>query len=110
MGESHGFWMSFADKEAKNWKRALLVIGLIFGSMVFLFSTFFETFGLAFDQLWYPAVYDNLIIAGDFLFAIAITLGLAAILAVLLILDKRFAETDLKAEMERHRLPTEDSP
>ena len=107
---SIGFWMSFADKEAKNWKRALLVVGLIFGSMVFLFSTIFETFGLMVDQVWYPAVYDNLIMAGDFLFAIAVILGLAAILAVTLILDKYVAEADLKAEMERHRLPTEDSP
>jgi hypothetical protein len=105
-----GFWMSFADKEAKNWKRAWLVVGLIFGSMVFLFSTFVVTFNLMAVKLWYPAIYDNLMMTGDFLFATAVILGLGAILAVIVILDKYFVEADLKTEMERHRLPTEGSP
>jgi hypothetical protein len=104
-----GFWVSFVDKKVENWKGVFLVVGLIFGSMVFLFSTIAESVGLPVDQLYYPDLYDNLIMAGDFLFAIAVILGLSAIAAVILILDRYFTEVDLKAEMKRHRLPTEDS-
>jgi uncharacterized membrane protein len=107
---SIGFWMSFADKEAKNWKRALLVVGLIFGSVVFLFLGVGETFGLMGVELSYPATFNNLSMAGDFLLAIAAILGLGAVLAFILILDKYVAKADLKAEMERHRLPTEGNP
>lgn len=107
---SISFWMTFADKKAKNWKKALLVVGLIYGSVVFFFLGVRETFGLMGVKQGYPAAFNNLSVAGFFLVVIAAILGLAAILTVILILDKYVAEADIKAETERHRLPTEDSP
>jgi uncharacterized membrane protein len=106
-----GFWMSFVDEKVEKWKGVSLVFGLIFGSMVFLLSAASAMIeaGPATRQ-YYPALYDNLIMAGDFLFATAAILGLSAIVAVILILDRYFAKVDLKVEMDRHRLPREDSP
>ena len=108
---SIGFWISFADREAKNWKEgAWLIVGLIFGSAVFFLLGVGETIGLMGVELSYPATFNNLSIAGDFLGAIAAILGLAAVLAFILIIDGYFAKADLKAEVDRHRLPTEDNP
>jgi hypothetical protein len=97
-----GFWVSFVDEKVEKWKGVSLVFGLIFGSMVFLLSTFAEELEAGPPtRLYYPALYDNLIMAGDFLSATAAILGLSAIVAVILILDRYFAEVDLKSEMKR---------
>jgi uncharacterized membrane protein len=97
-----GFWVSFVDEKVEKWKGVCLVFGLIFGSMVFLLSAASAMIeaGPA-TQQYYPALYDNLIMEGDFVFAIAVILGLSAIVAVILILDRYFAEVDLKSEMKR---------
>ena len=100
-----GFRMAFADKATKNWKKALLVVGLIYGSVVFSSLGFGETV-----ETGYFGLFNSPFIAADFLFAISAILGLAAILAVILILDKYIAEADIKAETDRHRLPKEDNP
>jgi Family of unknown function (DUF5518) len=101
---SIGFWMAFADEGEKNSKKGLLVVGLIWGSVAFFF--------LAFGQLWGSGVgplNSGPLIMGTFLFAITLILGVAAILAVMLILDEYFGEADVKDEMDKRRLPTEDS-
>lgn len=89
---SISFWMMFTDKEANNSKKALLVVGLICGSVVFGFLSFAVFVdGASLGPYWlqaYPAAFNNISMAWHFLFAIAVILGLAAILAVILILDK----------------------
>jgi hypothetical protein len=91
---SISFWVTFADKEAKNWKRgAPLIVGFICASVVCWFLGVGETFGLMGVEMAHPATFNNLSIAGDFLYAIAAILGLSAVLAVILILDQ--------AEIER---------
>ncbi len=102
---SISFWMAFAHEGEKNSKKGLLVVGLIWGSVAFFF--------LAFGQLWGRGVgplNSGPLIMGTFLFAITLILGVAAILAVMLILDEYFGEADVKDEMDKRRLPTEDSP
>ena len=98
-----GFWMSFVDEKVEKWKGVFLVFGLIFGLMVFLLSTIGESLAVPATQQYFPALYDNLVMAGAFLFSIAVILGLSAIVAVILILDRYFAEVDLKSEMKRLR-------
>jgi hypothetical protein len=98
---SIGFWLTFEGERAKNWKKAgRLVVGLICGSVVLWFLGVGETI-----ETGFPAPLNSLSIAADFLFATAVIMGLAAIVAFILILDKHFAEADIKAEAERHRLP-----
>jgi hypothetical protein len=85
-----GFRMTFVGKEAKNWKKALPVVGLICGSVVFFFLgllVFFDYAGLTGAGERDPSTLNNISMAGDFLFIIAVILGLAAILKVILILD-----------------------
>ena len=86
---SISFWVTFAGKEAKNWKEgAWLFVGLICGSAIFFFLAASETFALVGPpEGQESATFNNLVLAGDFLGIIAVILGLAAILAFILILD-----------------------
>lgn len=95
------FWKAFADERVKNWTPSL-VVGLLGGAVLFFFSALLEEFE---D----PPSSGGRIMAG-FCLAIAPILGLAGILAIILILDEHFAEDDLKDEIDRRRPPTEDSP
>ena len=101
---SISFWMAFAHEGEKNPIKGLLVVGLIWGSVVFFFLALGEILGRGVRP---PDSSPPII--GTFLFAITLILGLAAILAVILILDEYFGEADLKHEMDNRRLPTEDS-
>ena len=83
---SFSFWFTFTGKEGENWEKGVLVVGLIFASVVFGFSGIGETFGLMGTETSYPAAFNNLSIAGDFLLTIAVILGLAAVLALILLL------------------------
>jgi len=99
---SISFWTTFAEKEPKDWStKALLIVGLICGSVTSWVSGIGETFGRMGTEISYPAIYNNLSIAGDFLGTIAAILGLAAVLAFILILDEHVAKADIKAEMDR---------
>jgi len=83
---SFSFWFTFTGKEEENWEKGVLVVGLFFASVVFGFSGVGETFGLMGVEMSYPAAFNNLSIAGDFLLIIAAILGLAAIIAFILLL------------------------
>lgn len=85
---SIGLWVTFSDKETQKRKKALLIVGLICGSVLFWFLSVGETLGLVGVEMAHPAAFNNLAIAGHFLFAIAIIMGLAAFLALILIVDE----------------------
>lgn len=85
-----GFRMTFVGKDAKNWKKALLIVGLICGSVVFFFLNLLvclDEAGLTGAGERDPATLNSISMAGDFLGIIAAILGVAAILAFILILD-----------------------
>jgi len=88
---SISFWLTFAGKEAKDWKKgALLFVGLICGSVMFGFLSLLVFFDGASQEQWlqyygYLATIDNISAAWNFLFAIAIILAVAAFLALILI-------------------------
>ena len=90
---SISFWLTFTCKEAKGWKNgALLFVGLICGSVMFGFLSLLVFFGGASQEQWlqyngYLATFNNISMAWNFLFAIAIILAVAAFLALILILD-----------------------
>ena len=90
---SIGFWLTFTGKERQGWKKgAWLFIGLICGSAAFLFLDFLFGFGEAGLELWlqvngYTATIANINMAAWFLFAITIILGIAAFLALFLVVD-----------------------
>jgi hypothetical protein len=90
---SISFWLTFKGKEAHGWKKgAWLFVGLICGSAVFLFLSFLVFLAEAGldGPYWsqaYPTTFYNMSMAWHFLFAIAIILGIATFLALILILD-----------------------
>lgn len=98
---SISFWVTFAGK-AKHWKRgALLFVGLICASGMFFLLSFLGV-GLMGFEVSYPAAYDNIYLAGRFMLVIAIILGLAAILAFILILDSlEVAEAHVRLQGSR---------
>jgi hypothetical protein len=83
---SFSFWLTFIGKEGETWEKAVLVVGLVFASVGFWVLGVGETFGLMGVEMSYPAAFNNLSIAGDFLLATAAILGLAAVLAFILLL------------------------
>jgi hypothetical protein len=93
-----GFRVMFAGKEAKSWKKgAWFIFGLICCSVLLGFLSFAVFVdGASLGPYWlqaYPATVNNISMAWHFLLVIAVILGLAAVLALILILDQ--------AEMER---------
>jgi hypothetical protein len=90
---SISFWVTFTGKEAKGWKKgAWLFVGLLCGAATFLFLGLLVGFAEAGldGPYWlqaYPTTFHNMFIAAWFLFAIAIMLGIAAFLALILIVD-----------------------
>jgi hypothetical protein len=90
---SISFWLTFAGNEAQGWKRgAWLFVGLICGAAWFLLLTLLAGLGAAGSSGWldangYTATIYNMSMAVWFMFGIAIILGVAAFLALVLILD-----------------------
>lgn len=94
-----GFSMAFADKRTKNWKKALLVVGLICGSAALFYLGLVVL--ISGGILAFNAPLNNTIIAGYFLYAIAAIQGLAGILALILTLDKYLVEADIKPKVDK---------
>ncbi len=89
---SSGFWLTFAGTEGKVLgKGPLLLVGLICGLVMFGYLTFAFAFGAAaYSQIahyQYSAMYEKRSTAVFFLFVITIILAVAAVLALILVLD-----------------------
>jgi hypothetical protein len=98
---SISFWVTFAG-EAKDWKRgALLFAGLICASGMFFLLSFLGM-GLVGFEISYPAAYNNIYLAGRFMLVIAIILGLAAVLALVLSLHS-FEVAEARARLQQSR-------
>ena len=81
------FWMVFGNKGSQRWwKQVVLVIGLICSSVVFWLLSFLPV-GLEGIKQSSPSTFDNIALAGKFMLIIALMLGVAAILALILIVD-----------------------
>ena len=89
---SIGFWLTFAGIETKVLEKGpLLFVGLLCGLVMFGYLTFAFAFGAAaYSQVahyQYSAVYEKVSMTGFFLFVITIILAVAAVLALILVLD-----------------------
>jgi len=95
---SVSLWAVFGDKEAGRWEGVLVLVGLIFGSLLFWFSYIVSTSDLEWMNLTQQtsATINNESIVIDCLSAITVILGLAAIAVFGLILRRLRAFPGLK--------------
>jgi len=79
---SVSLWVTFADKEAKDWERLLLLTGLIGGSLFswFLGWTFTVALGSPGWRDTNPDAAQNLTVSAWYMFIIGLILALAAII------------------------------